>query len=552
MVQGWDLRQCGRRCTTTRAQIDHPISSCSFQRSFQNRRHRRVEPETLYQPADVLYLHAPQPSREPALVFQFEKAHCTRNYFSAVCPSDQVVLAWLGGGTLLLAGGTEWLSRRGVWPQWLCRKVLHIGAIGACAAAPLLLEDLGALRLIVAISAALLVLLVGKGVLFQQAGGRRSWGIALFPLPYLAMLLCAPEGGWAIALPMALLALADAGAAIVGGLFPWRPFRATADAKTLSGSLAFASIAAGILVAAPGPVGVTQLVFTVAMLTLLESLGSHGLDNVYIPTASYLLLASAPPEHAHFPALLAAAVFVPACMRMGWLSLGGALTACVLGLWTFHFAGAWALLPLVLFLASSSVLDSLFRGHANASMDSKHGRPRDAVQVFCNGGPYMLAATFYPTLPALAGLAMAVGVATSWADTWASVVGTARGGTPWSLRTGKRGSIGASGHISPWGSAAALVGAVACAAVCVGSGLVAASHAKWVVLAAMCGMLLDGLLGAWAQAAYAHPNGQWSDTPAVTGAAQRGLAWFTNDGVNLASNAITICIACAIVYLNSA
>ena len=144
-----------------------------------------------------------------------------------------MVLLVLGLVVAFLTAAMETLARREVFPQWLCRKVLHLGAVGACAVAPLLLDDIKVLTLIVAVTSLLLFALVGSGMLFREDGGRRSWGIALFPLPYLALLLIFPEVAdrWLIALPMLLLAVSDAFAAVVGTLFRTPSFTLTGDRK---------------------------------------------------------------------------------------------------------------------------------------------------------------------------------------------------------------------------------------------------------------------------------------------------------------------------------
>ena len=46
--------------------------------------------------------------------------------------NDTTVLLVLGAWVAVLTVAMETLDRRRVFPQWLARKVLHVGAVGAC------------------------------------------------------------------------------------------------------------------------------------------------------------------------------------------------------------------------------------------------------------------------------------------------------------------------------------------------------------------------------------------------------------------------------------
>jgi ribosome-associated protein YbcJ (S4-like RNA binding protein) len=98
------------------------------------------------------------------------------------------------------------------------------------------------------------------------------------------------------------------------------------------------------------------------------------------------------PAQLYLPLLLVAVLTVPfALVAVRWrvLTLGGALmaggiAACVV------LGQGWALLvPLFVFLLSGVLLGRL---NKDFGTDAKHGKPRDAVQVFCNGGVYALLA----------------------------------------------------------------------------------------------------------------------------------------------------------------
>jgi uncharacterized protein (TIGR00297 family) len=469
--------------------------------------------------------------------------------------NDTTILLVLGSAVALLTVAMDLLDRRRIWPQWLCRKVLHVGAVGSCAVAPLLLHDLGALTLIVGAAEALLLAAVAGGRLFREASGRPGWGIALFPLPYLALLLCFPDAPdrWLIALPMAIMAFSDAAAAVVGIQLRSTPFQLTADRKSVAGSSAFTLTTTALLLAWPSPLAALPLPTLLAAAVLLslllaaaEALGSAGWDNVWVPgLAAAMLVAMDSGEALHHLASAwgCAAIAVPfawAAVRRGWLSLGGAVTAAALGCCVVWAQGPAWLLPLLLFFATSTLLGRWSR-RSRAVSDAKHGRPRDAAQVMSNGGIYLLAALLLPA--SSAHWAMAVGMAVAIADTWASEIGLAFQGPTLDLRTGRVVAPGLSGGISLAGTAGALAGALLmgfAAAL-----LLEASAATGLLIAGwgIAGMLVDSLLGAWLQVRYRTANGRWQDRPVPGATGQRGLAWVTNDRVNLLSILLTVVLA---------
>lgn len=464
---------------------------------------------------------------------------------------DTTILLVLGTAVAVLAVGMETLARRGVFPQWLCRKVLHLGAVGACAIVPLLLSDLAALTWIVAGAALLLFVLVGTGVLFREDSGRKSWGIALFPLPYLVLLLLFtdPEQRWLIALPMLVLAVSDALAAVVGTLVNSPSFTLTGDRKTLGGSFTFVLSTWCILLFFPSPLNAfppVQLWVIALLVSLLlataEALGSNGRDNLYIPSAAAMLLYGLPatePMAVVIPALIAlpfAALFVLLTVRKRWLTLGGAVAAALLGVWVIYFQGPLWLIPLAVFFISSTLLGKVLQARSSTS-DAKQGQPRDAAQVFANGGIYALAAALLPTAEAQLIMALSMTVAT--ADTWASEIGIALKGRTYDILGFKPVPVGLSGGISAGGTLGAAGGALLLAAVC--AVLIEAST-PWLLLAAtlagmgLAGMFIDSILGSLLQAKYQGPNGMLQDKATKGATLVRGAGWMSNDAVNISSN----------------
>ena len=248
----------------------------------------------------------------------------------------------------------------------------------------------------------------------------------------------------------------------------------------------------------------------------------------------------------------AAVVIAFAAYRLHALDASGALAAFFIGTATFgalDFSGAAVLLA---FFTSSIVLSRLGRERKRAlAGDVGKLGARDAAQVMANGGVAALCAL--GTLWGNGHLAAAFGgaFAAATADTWGTEIGTAFGGAPRSIVSGKRIGAGLSGGVTVAGSLAELAGACFIAAIAAAFGL----HAFWAILAGgVAGALLDSLLGATLQGlrwcpqcrrpSEREPHGCGANTRPL-----RGLTFLDNDGVNflatLGGAAVAYCVAAA-------
>ncbi|MEO8066054.1 MAG: DUF92 domain-containing protein [Flavobacteriales bacterium] len=252
-------------------------------------------------------------------------------------------------------------------------------------------------------------------------------------------------------------------------------------------------------------------------------------------------------------ALLLALLFAFAMTRMRVLTKGGAMMAGLIGLSVITGKGWWWLLPLLFFLGSGVLLGRLNR---TARTDAKHGKPRDAMQVFCSGGTYALLAhlSLWPSSEAF----MSVSICVATCDTWASEVGMYARWHTWNILTFRKVQPGLSGGVSVAGLLGGLLGAALMALLCwwligrnagegIGMLLVLAPMHLYIVgcftLAGAAGMLLDSALGAALQVKYDDGQG-----PSDVGTDRSGgLRWITNDMVNLMSNAVII-IAIALLW----
>jgi uncharacterized protein (TIGR00297 family) len=225
------------------------------------------------------------------------------------------------------------------------------------------------------------------------------------------------------------------------------------------------------------------------------------------------------------------------------LSTGGAVAATLVGGAAVAAGWSWGAL-LIIYFASSSILSHVGRGEKErrtGSIVAKSG-DRDAVQVLANGAIFAGAALAMVVRPDVHWLVLGAGaLAASAADTWATEVGTLRGGEPHSILTGRSVPAGTSGGVSMIGT----IGLVSGAAF-IGAAMIAVGWnpyiARYVFIGGIVGAVVDSLLGATMQARrWCEPCGRETeravhDCGAAT-RAHRGLGWLDNDIVNFLSTA---------------
>ncbi|MDX2279066.1 MAG: DUF92 domain-containing protein [Saprospiraceae bacterium] len=245
-----------------------------------------------------------------------------------------------------------------------------------------------------------------------------------------------------------------------------------------------------------------------------------------------------------FLLLLGCAIFIWFTTSRKMLTQSGALLAVAIGLWILYQCGDIYLIPLFFFFISSTLLGKMLKVK-EVSSDQKHGKPRDAFQVFCNGGIYALLPCFVGwscTTSFSIELAMFASLSVSTADTWASEIGIFLRGRTYDILRFQPIAVGASGGVSLGGTLGGLLGAI-----CLG-GLGMLYYRLDnpfyngfypLVLAGFIGMLLDSVLGALVQARYLNPEtGAITDVPVPGARLYSGVTWLTNDWVNLISNVL--------------
>lgn len=250
-------------------------------------------------------------------------------------------------------------------------------------------------------------------------------------------------------------------------------------------------------------------------------------------------------------ALALAAVFAIVAYLLRWLSWGGAASTCVVGFLVFGLGGGRAVVPLLVFFLTSSLLSKIRKWRRLPDRFSAKGSTRDAGQVWANGGmavgivvayPFLRLAMHWPafqlvTLPYL----FLSALATVNADTWATEIGGLIGQTPRSLRDWKPVPPGTSGGISVGGTLGALAGAIVIPLSVYRLWGLTLAHVVVVAWAGFLGSFLDSILGAHLQAQYQDPGTkEITERTEVAGRATRlvrGLSWMDNDMVNFLASA---------------
>jgi uncharacterized protein (TIGR00297 family) len=254
-------------------------------------------------------------------------------------------------------------------------------------------------------------------------------------------------------------------------------------------------------------------------------------------------------------ALLLPALFAVLTWRMRWLTPRGAVSTFLVGAVIYGLGGGAAIVPLLAFFLSSSLLSKIGRARkAQAESHFAKGSTRDSGQVWANGGAavalVLLRAGLHHYLPLyrleMLQLVFLSALATVNADTWATEIGGWVGQVPRSLRDWKPVPPGTSGAITFAGTLGALAGAAFIALCVVSLWQLNVIQVFIVVWAGFLGSFIDSILGASLQAQYRDPQtGDLTERMESNGRPTqhvRGLRWMNNDLVNfLASVGGALC-----------
>jgi phytol kinase len=277
-----------------------------------------------------------------------------------------LLLAWL----VVVVTAAAALRRRRLLTPEASRKAVH-SSLGITAAAfPWLFGDrLGPVWALSGLALAALVALRRYPPLRQRLGAvlhdveRGSWGDLLFPLAIALCWTLAPGDPLRFSLPLLVLAVADALAALVGRGYGHLAYSSSGGHKTWEGSLAFALVTfllaeVPLLLGSPRSRAACLLVALnlALLLTLVEALAWQGGDNLLIPLAGLLALdhwitLPVPALALHSVALLLLALACWAVRRWTTLDDAAVLACGVIAYLSWALAGGLALLaPWTVFL----------------------------------------------------------------------------------------------------------------------------------------------------------------------------------------------------------
>jgi uncharacterized protein (TIGR00297 family) len=375
----------------------------------------------------------------------------------------------------------------------------------------------------------------------------------------------------------------DAFAAIVGRAFGKHPYFIGKHQRSFEGSAAmfgFGGIAILLTLALMNTgLDAVQIVsfsvFLALAATFVEAISLRGLDNVFVPIGSSMLLFvlvswPAPIGRIWSGLLLSLIIGVFAYSRKS-LTLSGVFGAIITGTLIFGFGGwVWGLTLIAFFVYGTVLSKFKERQKLKVAADKfEKGSQRDIGQALANGGVgAILAVAFFLSNGPLWLFAFFVGVmATVNADTWATEIGVLNKAAPRMITNFKVVTPGTSGGISALGTGAATVGGlaigltvwllIAVRGLLVGGGWSAATF-WWVIPAGLVGGLVgtmaDSLLGATVQAMYFNVAQNKETEKRLAGNGEknkflRGFSFMDNDSVNLLSSLVGGAVALLIFWI---
>lgn len=201
-------------------------------------------------------------------------------------------------GIVVLFTSGEVLRRRFHVETEYTRKLSHLGAGVIVVSFPWLIEDV---ITVLILSIAFAVLLLGgklTGMLESvHSVERRTSGAYYYPFAVLGLFWLSNGDPVLYCPPIAVLAVADTGAAIVGKRSGRRRYRVLDGARSVEGSLTFFALTFGIIVfslALAGRPGWPEMLLVTLvcaiMATATEAVSVRGADNLFIPYACFLIL----------------------------------------------------------------------------------------------------------------------------------------------------------------------------------------------------------------------------------------------------------------------
>lgn len=383
----------------------------------------------------------------------------------------------------------------------------------------------------------------------------RDYGLVGFAAGALIAVLAFWPDRVAIAAGVLVLGLADAGAALVGHRFGRHRVAVSGAVRSLEGSVVFVAVAFAVsLTFCLAGFGMNTLVAVI--VSAFVALTTASVELLVLPAADNLLITpwvalllhvgrdlSTPAAWQWLVALGFGCAIVPFMRRMGWLDLpgaicGGLVAAVAVGL------GGWPwIIPAAVFFSVTSALTAYRRPRQTRGL-------RGMSQVAVNAGlPVAVPVIGYAVTGDPVWFAVSIGgIAAGIADSWASEIGRFSTRDPLSLRTFRRVPKGTSGAISPLGSAATGLGALAVGAF--GAAFAGPVIAVAGLAGGVTGSLVDTLIGAGVQGRFRCAScGAAIEDRSHCGVAAEpvsGWRWMDNNAVNVCANAAGMAVGFAV------
>ena len=269
----------------------------------------------------------------------------------------------VGGAIFALLVCNELLSRVVKLPNELTRKISHIGSGFIVISFPWLLSSAWSVALLTL--SFLVILGVGKksGLLMSIHGvSRRTGGAYFYPVAVLGVWLLSGGDKALFAIPIAIMAIADTGAALVGKARGETVFQVLDGQRSFEGTgtffgLAFAIVLGGLAIAGrPGWPDLLLVSLVAALLTsAVEAVSVRGSDNILIPYAAWLVLERTlrlglDELSTWLLGMLVSVLVVLASYKAARLNPAAALLTFILGTLAYALGGwAWLLPLLVLY-----------------------------------------------------------------------------------------------------------------------------------------------------------------------------------------------------------
>ncbi|MEL1230423.1 MAG: DUF92 domain-containing protein [Candidatus Neomarinimicrobiota bacterium] len=381
---------------------------------------------------------------------------------------------------------------------------------------------------------------------------RVTYGTIYFPLGYLIMTIGFWEYSEFVIISLAILAVADPVAAMIGeNISKDNEFVIWKDKKTIQGTITFYSISfflilllGKLLLQFPNSYLFCFALFSAIGSTVAEITSCKGSDNLSIPIISVLFMMGfierATPNQNDFFTILSSPFLIKIlCLsfifyiayKFKTLSLDGFLGALLMGVIIILIGSKHFFMLLAIFFILSSILSKILK---KASFYRTKGSQRDIIQVYANGGiAFLLSIIYFLNNDSVYIYLFASSVAAAMSDTWGTEFGKLSKHKPISITSLKSTDHGISGGITRIGTLGSLLG----------SSIIGFS--TWVmipipthiiygiILSGFLSSLFDSILGDVFQGKYKNQSGEIIEVKEKDSLLIKGYSWINNDLVNL-------------------